>query len=376
MTPSKLAYQKIPQKILRERSIRPLEQNGFIMAKKKELTTFSYPSHMVTEYLQLMNSKEGFSKKISSAEAHKLESLYEQLKEYWKLNITKDLKEILDQKYAELREIQSEIKGDWKNYGRITAQKELQNIRNEEDYLNENKLSFKSTLKDWKNDILEKEENLWMKKLELKQKSQKLNSNSKELSPEQKELARLLREKERLSIELKSISKTYDSNLTDYQNDIDSMESELENELESKKIKLTQIQKEYSDLLTPHQKFLEMKKKDWKESMIPTEQELITKSTKLEKRKEELNASITSLENELKASMQELEKEYLKTSLKEAIKEVGGLPRNMQGWEDLKPPSWLTKKLESSMIDFEKLINWELLRLGKTEVEMRQLLGV
>ncbi len=344
------------------------------MAKKKELTTFSYPSHMVTEYIQLMNSKESFLKKVSGAGARKLENLYDQLKECWELNITKDLKEILDQKYLELRKIQSEIKGDWRNYEKITAKEELQNIKNAEEYLAESKSSFKNTLEDWKDDILEREESLRMKKIELKQKSQRLNSNFRELSPEQKELAILLKKKERLLIELNSTSKTYDLNLTDYQNDIDSMESELENALESKRKELTLKEKEYNVLLTPHQVHLQKKNSDWNKSMFPIEQNLKNKLSQLEKSKKVWKESITNLENELKSDTERLEKEYLKNLLKEAIKEVGGLPKNMRGWEDLKSPSWLITKLEGSTNDFKKLTSRELKKRNLSRSKAEEIL--
>ena len=220
-------------------NISPLDKklNGFITMSKNALTIYTPPITTQRELHKLMNSKESFSKNLSSAENLKLKILYEQLQKVWNLNNTKELKENLDKNYNELRLIQNELKKNSKNIEmefedelKENLNQEEREIKLREKILTEKKKNLtysletmkeqsKSEVLLWKNDILNEEQKLKKGKENLVNQSAKLNSlnlQKKNIEKKEKEFQKQLQELEREKKITSKLENNYLKNIKDY----------------------------------------------------------------------------------------------------------------------------------------------------------------
>src|SRR5690554_3160225 len=125
--------------------------------KNKTHPTYKFPKRIQEEYMMLMNSKKNFLKKVTSAEARNLESLYDQLEDSWNQNRTGQLNKTLNQKYEELRLLQKKLNQNWKNYEKNISNQELRDIKRKEKELKHRKENFKTKLVDLSEDTVQRD---------------------------------------------------------------------------------------------------------------------------------------------------------------------------------------------------------------------------
>lgn len=272
---------------------------------KKSLTTFEFPKEIQREYHLLTKSKDSFTKKLSDAEFHKLETLYAQLNDAWSQNHTGKLMRQLDQKYQELREIQKAIESDFSEYRKKSMTKYTTDLEQKERNLelkrakfSKEKTEFFSYLKKCSNDIKENE-NFWRQKrdtlsLELQQNlkdqesKESLLANVKETLKEksnQKNL--LLQQSKLLSHNLKSIQEQHQRNINDLKKELDEI---LQKERMMKNQQSSELKKEEEPFLKDLKSYEESLQKD----LISYETNLLTELRK------EILAEIQSCPDELK----------------------------------------------------------------------------
>ena len=253
--------------------------NGFITMSKNALNIYTLSITTQREFHKLMNSKESFSKNLSSAENLKLKILYEQLQKAWNLNNTEELKEDLDKKYNELRLIQNELKKNSKNI-EMEFEVELKEILKQEERileqrkktLIEKKKNIISSLKKmkeqseneielWKNDILREEQKLKKGKENLENQSSKLNSLNQlkeNIEKSNKKLQEVLQELEKEKKITSKLENNYLKNIKDY-------EKTQKNGLKDKTLKLNQKKKDFQAFLNKERETLNLNLKEFEE---------------------------------------------------------------------------------------------------------------
>ncbi len=289
---------------------------------KNALTTYQFPTQMQWEYHQLMNSKESFLKNLSSVEQRKLEALYAELTSAWHRNHTEILNQDLEMQYQELREIQQIIESDCSDFKKNTEQKLAASIQKKEQKLQMKKSKFALKKKNFEqtqlqqNLILEKKQQDLIKKqqtlkekqeflgLESRKKLQLLDEATEKVNEKQQLLTETLREQD-----IKSYN--YKQTQTSYQNDLKNLQNLLDSDL--KKIQTEKEQKlaEYKKLESNYQQDLNKKEESLKKDLLTYENNLILQL------KQELLLEIPNCPEELKKYL--IQEEHLEISKRESF---------------------------------------------------------
>src|SRR5690606_39079921 len=161
------------------------------MKAKQTPNTYEFPLELQKEYWNLMKSKNEFLKKTSTVAKRDLITRYELLENAFNQNRTEELNTTLNRKYQELRMLQNELNKNSKTWKEDMMKKYMLQLRVNMNQLNFKKSSlekkkaiFEEKLKTWKQDILTKKENL-SKKTET---YQELSANTLSLEKLRKEL--------------------------------------------------------------------------------------------------------------------------------------------------------------------------------------------
>lgn len=227
---------------------------------KNPLSTYQFPRHLERQYHLLMKSKENFLKKLIPAEQRKLETSYSLLKNAWDQNHTEQLKNFLDEKYQELREIQKQNEN-----GQVEYKKELTykwNLNLEEKWtdlemkkiqLQLKKKTFENTVKIWKTDIIKKEKN-WSEKRqrlenELKQKLEQKDLEALMLKEEKENLENKQKQLNDLLLRKKQLSDNLNSTLKSSQNELNEKKPIIEKKLSDLKRTKNELAKSYESQL-------------------------------------------------------------------------------------------------------------------------------
>jgi hypothetical protein len=173
----------------------------------QELNTFEFPSEIQKELEHLMNSRDNFLKKISSADAHKLRELYAQLNDAWNQNLTWKLKQDLDRQLNELDKTRETLKNSFNTLKPRVIKKFKANLKLKNEALKneENEYALKTKkFADWrlklKKDLTIKFQNSIKRKESLNHEL-KMNLEARELVDLQ-----LLPEKEKLKMKSEELN--------------------------------------------------------------------------------------------------------------------------------------------------------------------------
>ena len=118
-------------------------------------------------YHHLMNSKDEFLTSLSPAASRSLTTSYELLEDAWNRNNTEALKKTLDQRYQELRRIQSELRSNFDEFSKSIEQelkaslrKKSERLKTERENFEEKRTNSNELFETWKVDITKEEQNL------------------------------------------------------------------------------------------------------------------------------------------------------------------------------------------------------------------------
>lgn len=283
---------------------------------KKILPTYEFPAQIQKQYNLLMNSKESFSMKISSADKQKLETLYGRLQNALDQNLTEILKMEYDQKSTELTNSQLNEESNWKLVKEKsilkyqTALEEDEKLTHyEEQLFEEKKRNLKGFVQKLRDDT-QKREKTWIEK---KQKQLKelgtsletldtqdllLMNERNELEKKQSLLTNLSKEGAHLYSELNSLESNYQKNIEKLKKQLDS--------------NLRPLRQKKSQLLN------ELKEKQQDSQKIIDEQLRTT------------NSNLSKILSELEKSLKEEESIQLKQLREDLLKEVRNCPSELK----------------------------------------------
>gem|GEM_PF-2378273 len=279
--------------------------------KKSVQTIFNYPPQILQEYSTLMSTKESFLRKITSAEARRLEALYAELKTCWETNLTKKLNDQLDQKYNLLRTIQKEIESDWQSYENNMAIQELKDITNEEQALKQKREKNKKITQSWKQDILTREGNLLTSKNQSNLLQTESYKESKEKNPQylllSKKLSELLKTNKELMRSQKIVSEEYTMLQIDLEKTIQPMRADFE----KKNKELSANSQNLTILLELYQQNLKTKMRLSNEAYNYNRNKLEKKKKLLMEEEKNLQLDLENYEQKLIKDISKLEQSYL-----------------------------------------------------------------
>ncbi|EJF09327.1 hypothetical protein O71_15750 [Pontibacter sp. BAB1700] len=319
---------------------------------KNELNTYQFPIQMQREFHLLMNSKENFLRKLTSAEQRKLEALYEALESVWNQNRTKILKQELETRYQELRKIQLIIKSDCKDFKTGIERQLQQSIQSKSEELMSKKKLFEAKKSDYEKMQSERKKTIEGKRQSLTEQQEFLISTSQQQSEGLVEIENLLkREKERLSLkksQLTEISQLRKEELNKleqlqavYQSGLKNLKAQLEASLNSLKEKRQQVLQEY------------------------------------ERQESNYQADLNEKESNLKNDLQDYETQLLGQLKAEILQQVPTCPEDLKIYLMQEDYSQISKSISLLIAETEKLGNAltrELTKIGKTKEEFMELM--
>ena len=231
--------------------------------KEKMPRIFQFSDILMTEFHQLMNSKEKFLKQPSllNADRYRLITLYEQLESAWSQNHSEKMMIYLEKKSEELREIQKQIKSNCESFKIVTKLKLEKNLVVMRKLSEEIEMSRLEDIEKWKKDlelyktnILEEEQNLKNYEMDMNLQSQKRLEETLTKLIELEIAGKILEELPKLEMKLSSNMqmkrKELMNNLTMIEeklySDLEDMKKSLDKELVQNRTKLMDLQKNIS----------------------------------------------------------------------------------------------------------------------------------
>ena len=231
--------------------------------KEKMPRIFQFSDILMTEFHQLMNSKEKFLKQPSllNADRYRLITLYEQLESAWSQNHSEKMMIYLEKKSEELREIQKQIKSNCESFKIVTKLKLEKNLVVMRKLSEEIEISRLEDIEKWKKDlelyktnILEEEQNLKNYEMDMNLQSQKRLEETMTKLIELEIVSKILEELPKLEMKLSSNMqmkrKELMNNLTMIEeklySDLEDMKKSLDKELVQNRTKLMDLQKNIS----------------------------------------------------------------------------------------------------------------------------------
>lgn len=278
-----------------------------------ENMTYNFPEALELRYQILIQTKHDFSRKITSVEQQKLETLYAQLSDAWNRNLTLPLKMKLEEELKAQAAFKVEDEEKWKA---IIEKKEIElKEKSKRLKIEESNYAEKKTQKG--TNLTQMKSNLGSKELQERLNLQKIEE---ELKSEQMTQEALRKELDKKSLEWKEISDLLEKKKAPYQESLQALRQKNES------------------ILNPLRKTLKEKSSIWKTKSQGMEEILIEKE-------EQLKIDTINV------------KEKLLTKLAEEIsKETPKLPEPYRGF----------------FIDFSYLLTGEKLEKMKSELKKRQ----
>jgi len=336
---------------------------------KKEQNIYQLPYEVQREYHKLMNSKESFLKKHSHAELRKLETLYARLQDVWNQNRIENLKMDLEKKSQELREIQNQIGQGLQSYEQIVEAelKEDLNLKtkaltNRIETFQLKKSDLRLQVKNWKEDLQEREKRLLIKisdsKLMEQEKELILKEEKEKYIKREKELSKTLLKRENEELEILNLLKLDSEKImTEYKEKLDNFT------LESR---ITSTQE------LPYQQDLESLNETHQEKMKKMRAE---KSERLKQFQEQQQTNLESLKNlrtELEKSLKDYEANLVGQLRQEMSEEIVNCQEELVSYFRQGDEFSITKKTTSLLNETEKLgtaLGRELTKIGMTKEE-------